>query len=266
MKPFTVIIPARMASTRLSQKPLLDIAGKPMVQHVFDAARKSGAARVMVATDSDEIKTLIEKIGGEACLTSPSHPSGTDRIAEAVDKMGLPDDTIIVNLQGDEPLMPPAYIGQTAALCEQDPLCVGTVASPIGSYAELFNPAIIKVVLTQDHQALYFSRAPLPWVRDGFLMQPSPNKTYTLKPPPVFLDKPPFYRHMGMYAYRASVLRRLVQYPPCVLEEAESLEQLRALWHGHPIRVAIVDQATLGVDTETDLGKVRDLISGRSMR
>lgn len=243
---YIVIIPARSGSTRLPNKPLLSIAGKPMVQHVFENALKSGAERVIIATDDHRIEQVVQSFGGEACLTSNAHPSGTDRIAEVIQKYSIPPSTVIVNVQGDEPCMPSAYIKKAAQLCEQHKDAVGTLAAPIQSWQEVLNPAVVKVVLSKNYQALYFSRAPIPWLREEFQRCER-------------LSSPPFYRHMGIYAYRAGFVLDFVKMPPSPLETCESLEQLRVLWHGGTIYVAIVDTATQGVDTEEDLERVRIL-------
>lgn len=236
---YIVIIPARYGSTRLPGKPLLPIAGKPMVQHVFENAIKSGAERVIIATEDARIVAAVESFGGEVCLTSPTHPSGTDRIAEVIEKKAIPQDTIIVNLQGDEPCMPAAYIQKVAKICELSQTIVGTLAVPIQSWEEVFNPTLVKVVLSKNYQALYFSRAPIPWLREQ-------------QHPPAW-NSLPFYRHLGIYAYRAGLVLDFVKLPQSPLETCESLEQLRILWHGGTIQVALVDTATHGIDTKEDL-------------
>lgn len=253
---FTVIIPARFASTRLPGKPLLEIAGKPMVQHVFENAIKSGAKRVIVATEDARVEKAVQAFGGEICLTAKSHVSGTDRIAEVIQKLKLPIDELVVNVQGDEPFMPPLYIQQAGLLCEQDPDCIGTVAAPIQSFKEAFNPAIVKVVLTKDNKALYFSRALIPWLRDEFKTQIL--ESCTIEYPPL-LHSNHFYRHLGIYAYRAKIVLAFVKWKPAPIEIDESLEQLRFLWNGGTIRVTVVDTATQGVDTAGDLEYVRKI-------
>lgn len=253
---FTVIIPARFASTRLPGKPLLEIAGKPLVQHVFENAVKSGAKRVVVATEDLRIEKAVQTFKGETCLTSPAHVSGTDRIAEVIQKLKLPIDEIIVNVQGDEPFIPPATIQQAALLCVQDPSCIGTVAAPIQSFKEAFNPTVVKVVLTKDNKALYFSRAPIPWLRDEFKTQIL--ESCTIEYPPL-LHSNHFYQHMGIYAYRAKIVLAFVKLQPAPIEIDESLEQLRFLWNGGTIRVTVVDTATQGVDTAEDLEYVRKI-------
>lgn len=250
---FTVLIPARLASTRLPDKPLADIAGKPMVVRVAEQARRSQAQRVVVASDSDRIVQACRLHGIDAVLTRADHASGTDRLAEAASQLGLGDPAVVVNVQGDEPLIAPALIDEVAALLEARPDAdMGTAAHPISDAAEFRNPNVVKVVTDASGLALYFSRAPIPWWRDGFaqgvdaLPQPAP------------------LRHVGIYAYRCGFLRRFPQLPPAPLEQLESLEQLRALWHGHRIAVHVTAQAPgAGVDTPEDLARVRALWAAR---
>ena len=250
---FTVLIPARLASTRLPDKPLADIAGKPMVVRVAEQARRSQAQRVVVASDSDRIVQACRLHGIDAVLTRADHASGTDRLAEAASQLGLGDPAVVVNVQGDEPLIAPALIDDVAALLEARPDAdMGTAAHPISDAAEFRNPNVVKVVTDASGLALYFSRAPIPWWRDGFaqgvdaLPQPAP------------------LRHVGIYAYRCGFLRRFPQLPPAPLEQLESLEQLRALWHGHRIAVHVTAQAPgAGVDTPEDLARVRALWAAR---
>jgi 3-deoxy-manno-octulosonate cytidylyltransferase (CMP-KDO synthetase) len=248
---FMVIIPARYASTRLPGKPLLEIAGKPMVRHVYERAVESGAGRVVVATDDERIHRVAEGFGAEVVLTGAHHGSGTERLAEVVDHLGLPDTAIVVNLQGDEPLMPAPLVRQVAAaLHHHAAAAVATLCSPLRETADLFDPHVVKVVRDAQGYALYFSRAPIPWDRDGFAVgggrgAPSAHQ-----------------RHIGLYAYRAGFIRAYPQLPPCPLEQLESLEQLRILCHGRRI---YVDEAATppgpGVDTLADLGRVRTLCS-----
>jgi 3-deoxy-manno-octulosonate cytidylyltransferase (CMP-KDO synthetase) len=244
---FKVVIPARYASTRLPGKPLLDLAGKPMIQHVVERARASGAGEVLVATDDPRILDACAAFGTEALLTAPEHKSGSDRIAEVIERRGWPDDALIVNLQGDEPCMPSALIDQVAADLEaHESLGMATLAYPIADIETLFDPHTVKVVTDASRLALYFSRAPLPWHRDEFM-----GKRGALPKSIVFL------RHIGLYAYRAGFLRRYVGWQPSPLELAESLEQLRVLWHGERILVGIAgEEPGPGVDTAQDLARV----------
>lgn len=248
MAAFTAIVPARLASTRLPRKPLADIHGLPMVVHVAKAAQASGAARVVVAADSDEIVAACERHGVQALLTSPAHPTGTDRLAEAAALLQLADDAIVVNVQGDEPLMPPATVAAVAALLARRPDCgIATAAHPLHDAAEFFSPNVVKVVTRQDGRALMFSRAPIPWSRDAFAVGRDAL--------PAGL---PAWRHVGLYAYRAGFLRAYPQLPRAPIEEHESLEQLRAMWHGVGIAVLPLDAPLPpGVDTPDDLEAVR---------
>jgi 3-deoxy-manno-octulosonate cytidylyltransferase (CMP-KDO synthetase) len=244
---FTVLIPARLASTRLPDKPLADIAGKPMVVRVAERARLSGAARVVVAADSQRIADACRAHGVEVVLTRPDHPSGSDRLAEACTLLGLDGDDAVVNVQGDEPLIDPALIDAVARLLQERPQAsMSTAAHPIASLEEFTSPNVVKVVLQADGIALYFSRAPLPWWRDGNAGGISA------------LPEPRPLRHIGIYGYRAGFLRRFPALPQAPVERCEALEQLRALWHGH--RIAVHVTATdpgAGVDTPQDLARVR---------
>jgi 3-deoxy-manno-octulosonate cytidylyltransferase (CMP-KDO synthetase) len=248
--PFTVLIPARLASTRLPRKPLADIAGKPMVVRVAERAAASGAARVAVAADAPEILAACAAHGVQAIATRAGHPSGSDRLAEACAQLGLAGEAIVVNVQGDEPLIDPALIGAVAQLLARTPQAsMATAACAIESVADFINPNIVKVVTDAQGLALTFSRAPLPWWRDGFAqgIQALPH------------DPAPL-RHIGLYAYRAAFLREFPKLAPAPLERCEALEQLRALWHGHRIAVHIAAQAPgPGVDTPEDLARVRAL-------
>jgi len=242
---FVVVIPARYASARLPGKPLLDIGGKPMVQRVVDAADKSRASKVIVATDDERI---VKAVSCEALLTSNAHPSGTDRIAEVARTKQWSDDTIVVNVQGDEPHIPTAVIDQVASLLEGDPRAeIATLSTPITSTHELLDPNVVKVVAANDGTALYFSRAPIPWSRDtapGDLMSQAR-----------FADA---HRHLGIYAYRVRALLKMTQSPPSPLEQVEKLEQLRAMQLGMRIIVATaVVTPGVGVDTEADLVRAR---------
>ena len=248
---FKVIIPARYASSRLPGKPLLDIGGKPMLQHVYERARLSGAEEVLIATDDQRVGELAARLGAPVQMTGSHHRSGTERLAEVVRERGEPGDRIIVNLQGDEPLIPPALISQVAELLDSRPNAdVATLCEPIETLEELLDPGVVKVVRDGRDRALYFSRAPIPWHRESFARQP--------------VELPSgqrYYRHLGIYAYRVSYLLDFVESEPSAIEETESLEQLRALYHGGRIVVAqAVEKSGPGVDTETDLEKVRKMV------
>ncbi|EUD08675.1 3-deoxy-manno-octulosonate cytidylyltransferase [Providencia alcalifaciens] len=242
---FTVIIPARYASTRLPGKPLADIHGKPMVVRVMEQAIKSGASRVIIATDHTDVAAAVIAAGGEACMTNPDHQSGTERLAEVIDTYGFSDDEIIVNVQGDEPLIPPEIIRQVAQNLQGSQANMGTLAVPIHSAQEAFNPNAVKVVMDKDGYALYFSRAAIPWDRDQFA-----------KSKETIGDT--FLRHIGIYAYRAGFIRRYIAWDASPLEKIEMLEQLRVLWYGEKIHVAVAEKAPgAGVDTPEDLELVR---------
>jgi 3-deoxy-manno-octulosonate cytidylyltransferase (CMP-KDO synthetase) len=246
---FTVLIPARLASTRLPDKPLADIGGLPMVVRVAQRAVASQAREVIVAADDARIVAACERHGVRALLTRPDHPTGSDRLAEACALIGLDGDDAVVNVQGDEPLIDPALIDACAALLETRSDCVmGTAAHAIDAAGEFDDPNVVKVVLDAKQRALYFSRAPIPWWRDGRARGAVlPEGDWPL-------------RHIGIYAYRAGFLRRFPSMPPSPLESIESLEQLRALWHGE--RIAVHVSATRpgpGVDTPADLARVRAL-------
>jgi 3-deoxy-manno-octulosonate cytidylyltransferase (CMP-KDO synthetase) len=248
---FKVVIPARYASTRLPGKPLLNIAGKPMIAHVCERAQEADAEEVIVATDDERIFQTVTALGIKAVMTRADHQSGTERIAEVARLCGWADDTIIVNLQGDEPLIPPAYIRETAeALASQQQAGIATLAAKITDPEEIFNPNAVKVVLNQAGYALYFSRAPIPWDRDAFTQ---PNGAPS--------GKMPYFRHIGMYAYTVDFLNRYCFWDASLLESVESLEQLRILWHGESIRVHIVDKTpSAGVDTKEDLLRVEQVL------
>jgi 3-deoxy-manno-octulosonate cytidylyltransferase (CMP-KDO synthetase) len=244
---FTVLIPARLASTRLPDKPLADIAGRPMVVRVADRANRSSARRVVVAADSERILQACRAHGVDAVLTRADHPSGSDRLAEACELLGLADDAVVVNVQGDEPLIDPALIDAVAALLGDRPQAsMSTAAHAIHDVAEFANPNVVKVALQADGLALYFSRALIPWWRDGYaggvLALPEPRPL----------------RHVGIYGYRAGFLRAFPRLPPAPIEQLEALEQLRALWHGHRIAVHVTEaEPGPGVDTPQDLERVR---------
>lgn len=253
---FTVLIPARLASTRLPDKPLADIAGVPMVVRVAQRALQSGASRCVVAADDARIVEACKAHGIQALLTRTDHASGSDRLAEACTLLDLPDDAVVVNVQGDEPLIDPALIDAVAAELQHRSDCVmSTAAHPIGSAAEFLNPNVVKVVLDRAGTALYFSRAPIAWWRDG--MAPLlDSKAGAALPTPAPL------RHIGIYAYRAGFLRQFPALEPAPLEQLESLEQLRVLWHGQRIAVHLSEHAPgAGVDTPEDLQRVREVLS-----
>ncbi|WLI78550.1 3-deoxy-manno-octulosonate cytidylyltransferase [Kosakonia sp. H02] len=243
---FVVIIPARYASTRLPGKPLVDINGKPMVVHVLERARESGAERIIVATDNEDVMRAVEAAGGEVCMTRADHQSGTERLAEVVEKCGFSDDTVIVNVQGDEPMIPLAIIRQVAEnLAARHDVGMATLAVPIHSAEEAFNPNAVKVVMDAEGYALYFSRATIPWDRDRFaLSRETIGDT--------------FLRHIGIYGYRAGFIRRYVSWQTSPLEQIEMLEQLRVLWYGEKIHVDVASVVPgTGVDTPEDLERVR---------
>ena len=248
---FRIVIPARHSSTRLPGKPLLDICGKPMVLRVLDRALEAGADEVWVATDHQGIADVVERGGGKVILTAAEHPSGTDRLAEVATQLGLAPDAIVVNVQGDEPLIPPSVIDQVAAnLAAHGEARMATLAEPIEDIATLFNPNVVKVVSDINGLALTFSRFTLPWARDAFARNPD-----------CLPEGVPYRRHIGIYAYRAGFLHDFVNWGPCWLENTESLEQLRALWHGVRIHVGdALEAPPAGVDTHEDLERVRRLL------
>jgi 3-deoxy-manno-octulosonate cytidylyltransferase (CMP-KDO synthetase) len=246
---FTVLIPARLASTRLPRKPLADIAGLPMVVRVARQAALSGAARVVVAADDEAIVAACRAHDVQALMTRADHASGSDRLAEACERLGLEGDACVVNVQGDEPLIEPALIARIAALlAERDDCVMSTAAHAIADAAEFANPNIVKVVLDAAGRALYFSRAPIPCWRDAPATHALPAQL-------------PVLRHIGLYAYRAGFLRRFPRLSASPLEGVEALEQLRVLWHGERIAVHVSAQAAgIGVDTPQDLERVRRLL------
>lgn len=248
---FTVVIPARYGSSRFPGKPLKVIAGKPMIQLVWEQARKSSAQRVVVATDDVRIFEACQAFGAEVLMTRDDHNSGTDRLAEVAAQLGLTADAIVVNVQGDEPMIPPAVIDQVASNLAAHPEAgISTLAEPIDDVAALFNPNVVKVSSDINGLALTFSRAPLPWARDAL----AANRDEL--PAGV-----PFRRHIGIYAYRAGFLHDFVSWGPCMLENTENLEQLRALWNGVRIHVAdALEAPPAGVDTPEDLERVRRLL------
>lgn len=243
MVDFTVIIPARHGSERLPGKPLRRIAGRPMIEHVFMRARESGASRVIVATDDRRILRVCEEFGAEAVMTSVRHQTGTDRLAEVVSTLSLAPESIIVNLQGDEPLMPPTLLARVAASLSGTPEAdIATLAVPLGR-DELEDPNLVKAVVDHAGHALYFSRAPIPFPRGSSGADGG------------------WLRHLGLYAYRGRFLRRFPSLSPPAMERHERLEQLRALWHGYRILVGVVNEAPpAGVDTEADVARVSRLL------
>jgi 3-deoxy-manno-octulosonate cytidylyltransferase (CMP-KDO synthetase) len=251
---FTVLIPARLASTRLPRKPLADIAGKPMIVRVAERAAGSAARQVVVAADDAEIVAACRAHGVTALLTRADHATGSDRLAEACVLLGLPDRDIVVNVQGDEPLIDAALVDACAALLQRSPDCVmSTPAHAIHDPSELANPNVVKVVCDGNARALYFSRAPIPWWRDGY----ADGIPAVSTPPPL--------RHIGLYAYQAGFLKRFPALSASPLETLESLEQLRVLWHGHRIAVHVSDvRPGPGVDTPEDLARVRAAWTGQS--
>lgn len=253
---FIAVVPARFGSSRLPGKPLLDIAGEPMVAHVWRRACESQAQRVIVATDDERIREAMQAYGAEVVMTRADHPSGTDRLAEVAEQLSLAGDTLVVNVQGDEPLIPPVLIDQVAQRLADDPeAAMATLAEPISDVDTLFNPNVVKVVRSLQGRALYFSRAPIPWDREQFKTQPG------------LLTTDAWLRHIGIYAYRASFLATYRDLTASSLEQLEQLEQLRVLQHGHAIQVALAAAANpAGVDTPEDLARVRALLSSSEDR
>jgi len=252
---FRVVIPARYASSRLPGKPLADIGGRPMVLHVVERALQAGAESVVVATDDSRVQQAVAAAGYPVIMTSPDHQSGTERLVEVAETLGWDDDTLVVNVQGDEPLINPALIREVARqlVLHQDAV-MATLAHPIHDHADFINPNVVKVVVDEAGYALYFSRAPIPWPRDAFsLQQAMPHELGAL-------------RHIGLYAYRAGFLRTYASLAASPLERFEMLEQLRVLWHGHRISLGITPVAPVpGVDTPEDLARVRGLFQTTSI-
>lgn len=248
---FIAVIPARLQSSRLPGKPLADLGGLPMVVRVAQQAQASGASQVIVAADDARIVTACQQYGVLARLTSSAHTSGTDRLAEVVAALDLADEAVVVNVQGDEPLIPPDLINQVAQTLLGDPDCsIATCAHPITALSEIFNPHVVKVVCDRKGRALLFSRAAIPWGRDSYPAEPLRH------------DAPPVLRHIGLYAYRASFLRQFPRLTSPPLENFEALEQLRALWHGYRIAVHVTHEAPAGgVDTPADLARVRAILA-----
>lgn len=243
---FRVVIPARLGSTRLPRKPLAQIAGKPMVVHVAERAHASGAEQVWIATDSEEIEQAAQANGIAVRMTSPRHLSGSDRIAQLVHELGWSAETLIVNVQGDEPLIAPALIRQVVMQLDLHPIAaMASACHAISEPADFANPNVVKVVSDAAGYASYFSRAPIPYLRDSHAPQPA-------------------FRHIGIYAYRADFLKQFTELPPAPTERCEALEQLRALWHGYKISMAVSETAPgPGIDTEEDLQRVRALFAAQ---
>ena len=253
MTQFNIVVPARYASTRLPAKPLADIAGKSMLQRVWERASEAGAQRVLIATDDARILSHAQSFGAQVLMTRTDHSSGTDRLHEVAAQMGWPDDEIVVNVQGDEPLIPAAVVVQVAdALARDVAVTAATLAEPLTEVAQLFDPNVVKVVRDVNGRALYFSRAPIPYARDSF----SGGTPDVLPEPAIWL------RHIGIYAYRVAALRRYVSWPRHPLEVLESLEQLRLLGMGEPMRADIAcAKVPGGIDTAADLERVRALFA-----
>lgn len=248
---FTVIIPARYDSSRLPGKPLADIGGKPMIQWVYEKSVASGATKVIVATDDERVEQAVNAFGGEVCMTAKSHNSGTERLAEVIDKKGIATDTIIVNVQGDEPLIPAQNITQVATnLANANKADMATLSVKIDDLEEALNPNAVKVVTDKDGYALYFSRSTIPYDRERFLNNDKPSKIGDF-----------YQRHIGIYAYRAGFIKRYIEWPDSPLEHIESLEQLRVLYQGEKIHVAEAEvPPPAGVDTPQDLETVRNIV------
>ena len=247
---FSVIIPARYQSQRLPGKPLIDLRGKPMVQRVYEQAALSDATRVIVATDDERIQSAVKSFGGEACMTREDHKSGTDRLQEVCILEKFAEDHVVVNVQGDEPLMPPSVINQVANNLVQSGSEMATLSEDIDHIDDLLDPNIVKVTTNSNSMALYFSRAPIPWARDEF------SRENEILPPGVR-----YQRHLGIYAYRVSLINRYVGWDQAILEQAEKLEQLRVLWHGVQIHVdRAVESIPPGIDTQKDLRRTLALL------
>ncbi len=252
---FHVIIPVRYDSKRLPGKPLLEIEGKPLVQHVYERGVESCASSVIIATDSIEIKEVAESFGARVCMTSSDHPSGTDRLAEAVEALGYDKDDVVVNLQGDEPMISPHTIQAVARdLTIHDNVGLATVACPIQNAEELLSPHVVKVVLNKRGFAMYFSRAPIPWDRDEFANNPDSPAI-----------SPLHYRHVGIYSYRVGFLQQYLAWEQSDIGGMESLEQLRVLWNAQRIHVVVEEKpVTPGIDTEEDLERIRAIFADQT--
>lgn len=257
---FHVVIPARFASTRLPGKPLLDICGKPMIQHVYESAARSAATSVTIATDDTRIAAAVRRFGGQVCITRADHESGTDRLQEVATLLGYPPEAVVVNVQGDEPLLPPEVIDQVAANLVGNPASsAATLCEPIRDLPTLFDANVVKVVADESGQALYFSRAPIPWVREQFSGRDLSDIQSIIPAPAIHAN-----RHIGLYAYRVALLHDFVQWPVALLESLEKLEQLRILAKGHRMHVAPACTAVPGgVDTAADLERVRAIMGER---
>ncbi len=263
--PFKVVIPARYASTRLPGKPLADIGGRPMVVRVVEQALRAGAGEVVVATDDERVAEAVRRAGHAAALTRADHASGSDRVMEVAAQCGWSDESLVVNVQGDEPLIPPAVIRHLAAAMAARPaIPVGTICERFDEPRLLFDPNVVKVVRAQDQRALYFSRAPIPFARDAFAAAGVSDTADALAAPAALPVGAAWYRHIGIYAFRVHALRQFVAWPMGALERLESLEQLRLLEHGVDLLVVETPEPVPGgVDTPADLGRVRAIVASR---
>ena len=252
---FSIVIPARYASSRLPGKPLRDICGKPMIQHVIERAQASQAKQVIVATDAQEIVDAISNIDVQVCLTRTDHQSGTERLSEVIEQLGFSDEEILINLQGDEPMMPAVCLNQVGQALEQDiKVKMATLCTPLTDINELFDPHAVKVIRDKDDFAIYFSRAAIPWYRDGFNDRAQADHG-------VMPEFQQYQRHIGLYGYRAGFIRQYLEWESSDLEKTESLEQLRVLYHGEKIKVITAEiPPGPGVDTIEDLNRVCELL------
>jgi 3-deoxy-manno-octulosonate cytidylyltransferase (CMP-KDO synthetase) len=256
--PFIVVIPARFGSSRLPGKPLADIGGQPMIQHVWQRAQESRAGRVVIATDDGRVQQACERFGAEVVMTSAAHVSGTDRLAEVAKALNLGEDHRVINVQGDEPLIPSVLINQVADNLDLHPeAAIATLCERLHDTESVFNPNVVKVVFDQQGMAHYFSRAPIPWYRDGWAGAAADDAVNRDLP-----DSFGYFRHIGIYGYRAGVLADFVRWPPAPAEQVEALEQLRALYNGARIHVDLAAVSPpAGVDTEADLQRVRAFLN-----
>jgi 3-deoxy-manno-octulosonate cytidylyltransferase (CMP-KDO synthetase) len=256
--PFTVVIPARFGSSRLPGKPLADIGGRPMIQHVWQRAQESRAGRVVIATDDARVRQACERFGAEVVMTSAAHVSGTDRLAEVAQALSLDEDHRVINVQGDEPLIPSVLINQVADNLDLHPeAAIATLCERLHDTESVFNTNVVKVIFDQQGMAQYFSRAPIPWYRDGWAGAAGANDVNRDLP-----DNVGYFRHIGIYGYRAGVLADFVRWSPAPAEQVEALEQLRALYHGARIHVDLAAVSPpAGVDTEADLQRVRAFLN-----
>ena len=252
MSDYKIVIPARYGSSRLPGKPLISLCGKPMIQHVWERAGETGMQDIVIATDDQRIYDAAAAFGAEVVMTSAEHENGTERIAEVVRMKGWDDDAVIVNLQGDEPLIPESLIEATAASLINYPQAgMSSVCTPLNHSADAFDPNVVKVVLDREQFAMYFSRASIPWDRDGYKANPD-----------AMTQKMPVYRHIGMYGYRVSFLRQYMEMEACPLENTESLEQLRALWYGVKIHMSVIAEPPgHGIDTPDDVARVESILA-----